>query len=87
MKTELKIYVYHVKDDFIKNINLEIYAINKNQADQLMELYKKKTKDTIKYIGISKNKDSMARLKVYINKFNGIENLIKAQFKLFEIRG
>lgn len=82
MKTELKTYVYHVKDDFILDIELLIYARNKKQADEMIEMLEKKKNYNCEYKKLGKSKKHYEQLQVLLNKFGSDENLIQAQLKL-----
>ena len=81
MKTKLKIYVYEVKE---LKCNLYIYASDKKQADQLVELYQKKCNKTCQYKKIGKSKKHIEQLKTLLNKFGSDDNLIQAQLNILK---
>lgn len=79
MDQKIKVYSYYVVE---LDCRLNIYAFDKNQADNLINLYCKNSKKNCMFLRISKSKKEMENMNRLIKKFGDSKNLIEKEYEL-----
>ena len=74
----LKVYLYRVES---LKVELRIYAFNKKQANELIELYKKQNGKKAEFVKASYTKNDIQQMKIMVERFGSEQVLVDKQYE------